>query len=139
MTLLRDQFQSAARAYRSMSYPGDLAAELLPPTVRLRRPFPAFGALGVGAIAAAVVAAFLGRPLLTPGVVEPHHYLSMVKEIHVPRKVQFSLPSLPSLPDFSPHLSLAPAMRSLVPPDRWRLPSLDWIHIPGFSDKPEHA
>lgn len=137
MTLLREQFQTAARAYRSISYPGDLAAQLLPSTARPRRRMPAFGAFVASAIAAAaVLAAFMSRPLFRPGVAEPHHYLPIVKEIHIPQRLQFSLPSLP---DFSSHLSLAPAMRSVVPPDRWRLPSLDWIHIPGFSDKPEHA
>lgn len=112
MSFLREQLAGARRAYDAVHYPGDLSREMLPlplpllPRVRWRR-IVIFGTLSGGALAAvAVRAALLLRPLLMPANAQPRPYLPLVKEIHVPQKLQFEFPSLPSIPgltDFSEH------------------------------------
>lgn len=114
MSFLREQLAGARREYDAVHYPGDLLREMLPlplpllPRVRWRwRRIVIFGTLSGGALAAvAVRAALLLRPLLVPATAQPRPYLPLVKEIHLPQKLQFEFPSLPSIPgltDFSEH------------------------------------
>ncbi|HEY2586059.1 MAG TPA: hypothetical protein VGI81_09890 [Tepidisphaeraceae bacterium] len=111
MSILREQLAATRREYEAVHYPGDLSRELLwppfpLPRMRWRR-IVIFGTVGAGTIAAAAVrAALLLRPLLTPADAQPRPYLPLVKEIHLPPKLQFEFPSLPSIPgltDLSEH------------------------------------
>src|SRR5687767_2907102 len=69
MSVLRQQFRSAGRAYRAARYPGDLAAEVLPaPSPARPRPNPwqLYGAPAALAAAAVVVLGLFLSPPQTP-------------------------------------------------------------------------
>lgn len=124
MTPFRKELQLARRAYRSFRYPGDLARQILPARTRWRGLW-VIGVVSAGAVAAAaVLGAFLARPMFLPASAQPNPHLPLVREIHVPERMQFTLPSLPSIPGFSRHLSAAPFLPSLTAPANVRVPSL---------------
>jgi hypothetical protein len=134
MTGLRIQLQSSRNEYRSISYPGDLPSEILPLRIGWRNRF-VVGALGAGAVAAAaVVAAVLGRPLMTPDSPGSQPYMPIVKEIHLPQRMQFDLPTLPSVPGIPSNLSLREIAPPLMPSDGLHLPSLNDFHWPQSHD-----
>ena len=137
MTPLRKQLRSARNEYEMALYPGDLAAELLPPRIS----WPGsllLGALGAGAIAAAaMLASFVGRPMFVPASTNSRALMPVVRQMPLPPRMDFSLPSLPSLPvpNFSLRLSLPP----IGVPDGLRLPPLEKMRLPKFPDTLEHA
>lgn len=144
MSCLRDELSAARRAYAGTRYPGDLSRELLPlplPALGMRwRGIVIFGTLGAGAAAAAaIVAAMLLRPLLTPATAQPRPYLPVVKEIHLPKKLQFDVPSLPSIPGLPDNLSLRAVTPGLGLPSDWAIPLWDALPISNASEFPEPA
>lgn len=144
MSFLRNELAAARREYESLGYPGDLSRELLPlplPRLRMRwRRIVIFGTLGAGTLAAvAVRAALLLRPMLTPADAQPRPYLPLVKEIHIPQKLKFDLPSWPSIPGLPENLSLRSVAPDLGLPSDWALPVLEGpLNSIGF-DSSEHA
>lgn len=142
MSCLRDELSTARRAYAGVRYPGDLSRELLPlplPSLRMRwRRIVIFGTLGAAA-AAEIVTAMLLRPVLTPATAQPRPYLPVVREIHLPKKLQFDVPSLPSLPGLPDNLSLRSVTPSLGLPSDWAIPLWDALPISNLSDSPEPA
>ena len=142
MSFLRQELAAARREYDGFHYPGDLPRELLlllPPRIRWRG-IVIFGTLGAGVVAAAViVAALLLRPLLTPANAQPRPYLPLVKEIHLPQKLQFDFPSVPSIPGLPDNLSLRSFTPDLGLPCDWLIPLWDGP-VPSIAfDSPEHA
>lgn len=137
MTPLREQLRSARDGYETARYPGDLAAELLPR--RMSWPGSLFiGTLSAGAVAAAaVLASFVGRPMFVPASSHPRPLMPMVRQMPLPPRMDFSLPSLPSLP--VPNFSLRPSLPSIGLPDGLHVPSLQDLHLPKFPDSLEHA
>ena len=102
MTALREQLQSARTAYLSARYPGDLAAEVLPPGRRGggRRMFLVVGSIGAGALAAAAALALCaGRPSFIPATPRSVDLPALVKGmLPAPPKMQWTTPTLPSVP-----------------------------------------
>jgi hypothetical protein len=143
MTPLREQLKRYRSEYDSIIYPGDLGREMLSPRMRMRNMF-VLGLLGTSAVAAAaVVAAILARPLMMPASSHPQPYLPIVKEIHLPEKMQFNLPSIPSLPGIPTNLSLRDFSNSLLP-QGLRVPFLEdapasTAQPKTQADHPEHA
>jgi len=139
MTPLRQQFESARRAYAAIRYPGDLAADVLSPRVQFRGTLY-LGAIATGAIAAAaMLAMMLAHPMLTPAASHSHSLMPLVKNLSLPNKMPFEMPSIPAIPGMPTNLSLHQMAPSLMPFNGLHLPSLDNIQIPFFSDGREHA
>jgi hypothetical protein len=121
-------------------YPGDLAKDALSPGIRFRGTSYFLGAIATGAVAAAIVLAMmLAHPILTPAASHPQSLIPLVKNLPIPNKMPFEMPSVPSLPGMPSNLSFHQMVPSLAPFEGLHLPYLDDIQIPLFSDGPEHA
>lgn len=132
MSPLREEIQAARREYMAIRYPGGLSAELLP--FRLRwRSLLAFSSLSFGGIAAAaVVAALMIAPLLAPPASHSTSSLPLIDRLPLARDLKSDLLPLDPLPE---------ELKSLVPssPSDLHVPTWDDLHLPNFSESPEHA
>ena len=137
MTALREQLRVAHAVHHQAYYPGDLAAEVLPGgAVRWR--IALGGALAAGVVAAALVLGMLVlRPMLTPAKDPSRPQLPVVRGVHLTPRMQFSLPSLPSVAGFGSRLAFPPALPTPSLSLPMRVPSLSGLSVPALPHKPE--
>jgi hypothetical protein len=121
MNDLRQQLESARSEYESVRYPGNLAAEVLPPRTHIvRRLF--IGAAAMGAIAAAVALWMPIQPLTTRNVNTPMT-ISIVKPTTTSSEESFAI-AVPEVPMFPEGIQLMPTDQSLALPSVPTFPSL---------------
>ncbi len=149
MNDLREQLRSLRADHRAARYPGDLAAEILPPARKAGRPwfFPAVAGAAAAAAAAVVVIAhrFAGPEPVEPAVVlvappaTADHGRPAPRAYRLPDRMPLSLPAAPLVAVTPPvTVSLAalndfraPSYERIGPRIRERLNLPTWMQPPG--------